>query len=180
MEKYFEDFVRVAPVSDKVIEKYKNKVPDEMIEFWKEYGFGSFSNGYLKSVNPDDFEDILIEGSQRFHDGIVLFTTSMGDLIIWSDNYVRVLNFRYGINDTVMAGFKFFFEDIFDIEFRDEELKWSFYSKAVELYGIPDYDECFGYVPILGIGGSEKVENLEKVKIREYLLIIINFMGPIE
>nr|WP_324250972.1 polymorphic toxin type 15 domain-containing protein [Bacillus sp. AF12] len=32
----------------------------------------------------------------------------------------------------------------------------------------------------LGDSGSEKVENLEKVKLREHILIITEFMGPIE
>jgi len=26
-------------------------------------------------------------------------------------------------------------------------------------------DECFGYVPLLGLGGTEKVENLQKVRL---------------
>lgn len=54
------------------------------------------------------------------------------------------------------------------------------YPKAYSKYGIPNYDECFGYTPLLGLGGSEKVENLKKVKIREHILIITEYMGPVE
>ena len=179
MENIIEDFKKQSEVEDRIIKKYQDKVPKEIIEFWREYGFGTFLGGYLKSVNPENFEETLKLGSQRFHDGIVLFATGMGDLIIWSDNYVKILNFRHGIIDTIMSGFTFFFDDIFDVDFRVEELKWLPYPQAKELLGFPEYDECFGYVPILGIGGGEKVENLEKVKLMEYLQIIIEFMEPI-
>lgn len=174
-----DNFVKELNVDSKILEKYKEKVPKEVVEVWQEYGFGTFLEGYLKVVNPEDFKDILKQGSQRFQNGIVLFATAMGDLIIWSDNYVRILNFRYGINDTIMSGFDFFFDDLEDTDFREEELKWSPYQQAIKMLGTPEFDECFGYVPILGVGGSEKVENLEKVKLTEHLLIIISFMGPI-
>jgi hypothetical protein len=39
----------------------------------------------------------------------------------------------------------------------------------VKKYGKPAYDECFGYFPVLGAGGVEKVENLKKVKLTEYI-----------
>ncbi|MBC1722148.1 T6SS immunity protein Tdi1 domain-containing protein [Listeria seeligeri] len=179
MKNLIKDFKKQSEVEDRIIKKYQDRVPKEISEFWKEYGFGTFFDGYLKSVNPENFEEILRLGSQRFQDGIVLFATGMGDLIIWSDNYVRVLNFRYGIIDTVMSGFTFFFEDVSDIDFRVEELKWSPYPQATELLGAIEYNECFGYLPILGIGGAEKVENLEKVQLIEHLQLIIEFMGPI-
>jgi hypothetical protein len=30
------------------------------------------------------------------------------------------------------------------------------------------------------MGGSEKIENLKKVKLREHILLITEFMGPIQ
>ncbi|WP_458104641.1 DUF1851 domain-containing protein [Bacillus sp. PK3-037] len=44
----------------------------------------------------------------------------------------------------------------------NDELMWEPYPEASRIYGKPDYDECFGYTPLLGLGGSEIVENLEK------------------
>ncbi|SPU10776.1 Domain of uncharacterised function (DUF1851) [Niallia circulans] len=80
----------------------------------------------------------------------------------------------------VSSGFNFFFDDLKDNDFINDELRWEPYPKAYSKYGRPDYDECFGYTPLLGLGGSEKVENLKKVKIREHILIITEFMGPIK
>lgn len=95
----------------------------------------------------------------------------MGDIIVWEKTrYVHV----------VSSGFDFFFEDLKDEAFMNDELMWEPYPEASNKYGIPDYDECFGYTPLLGLGGSEKVENQEKVKLREHILIITELMGPVE
>ncbi|MGX7149995.1 T6SS immunity protein Tdi1 domain-containing protein [Enterococcus ureasiticus] len=67
----------------------------------------------------------------------------------------------------------FFFDYLEDTDFIEENLKWSPYPKATKMLGTPACDECFHYVPILGVSGSEKVTLIE------HLLIIINFRGPI-
>ena len=52
------------------------------------------------------------------------------------------------------------------------------HNKAIEKYGMLEYDECFGYVPLL-LGGKETVNNLKKVKIREHLSIIAEMSGGV-
>jgi hypothetical protein len=54
------------------------------------------------------------------------------------------------------------------------------YQPAVKTYGALDYDECFGYVPLLGVGGAEKIENLQKVKTIVQLLVIDHLLGPLD
>ena len=49
----------------------------------------------------------------------------------------------------------------------------------MQLLGVPAYDECFGYVPLLSLGGSEKPENLQKVKLREHLELMYQMQGSI-
>ncbi|MCG3056382.1 hypothetical protein KZ287_29885, partial [Escherichia coli] len=91
---------------------------------------------------PEEFKEILGESSQRYKDSVVLFATGMGDLVIWSDGYVRLLNYRYGVVKTIMFTFEFFFQNINDLEFRDEDLSWQPYPEALKQYSELDYDEC--------------------------------------
>ncbi|MBC1564301.1 T6SS immunity protein Tdi1 domain-containing protein [Listeria booriae] len=175
-----EGFKLVEKVSEEILGEYRAKLPEEMINFWTKYGFGTFMEGYFKSVNPIEYKDILEDTSERYTDGIVLFTTGMGDLIIWSDGYVRMLNYRYGIVKTIMSKFKFFFQSLESEKFKNDYLMWNPYQEAVKKLGVPAYDECFGYVPILALGGSEKVENLQKVKLKEHILLISALAGTIE
>ncbi|WP_099363747.1 T6SS immunity protein Tdi1 domain-containing protein [Fredinandcohnia onubensis] len=181
LETILSDFIRHKAVNKDVIFKYKDILPKELIETWKKYGLGRLANNFLRIINPDDYLDIIERSYVRHEQAIPIFTTAMGDIIVWEKNkYVNLLNYRKGFVNVVSSGFEFFFDDIQDNEFMDDELMWQPYPEAISKYGDPTYEECFGYTPLLGLGGAEKVENLKKVKLREHILIIAEFMGPIE
>ncbi len=138
-------------------------------------------NGYLKIINPDLFQELLTETYFRSHVAIPIFSTGMGDIIAWEENrYLRMINYRKGKFQGISAGFEFFFSDLSNDSFLNKYLDWNPYQEAVKRYGKPGFDECFGYAPLLGLGGPEKVENLKKVKIIEHIYLITQFMGPVE
>jgi hypothetical protein len=181
MQNPFNFFVLEEKAPSVVINKYSKILPLEVVNIWAEYGFGSILNSYLKIINPDNFREILEDAYVRHHDSIPLFTTSMGDIIVWEKGrYLNLLNFRKGKVNVISAGFDFFFEDINDESFLEQELDWLPYTEAIQKHGKPNFDECFGYVPILGLGGHEKVESLNKVKLIEHIYLITQFMGQLE
>lgn len=63
MEKVFSDFKLSEKVSKATVDKYKDKVGEDVVEIWGKYGFGSAFNGYLKIINPDDMQELLEETS---------------------------------------------------------------------------------------------------------------------
>ena len=52
-------------------------------------------------------------------------------------------------------------------------------KEALNMLGTVSYDECYGYVPLLSLGGAEKPENLRKVKLREHLELMYQVQGEI-
>mgnify|MGYP003552373597 FL=1 len=58
MEKYLIDFKSYKKVPSEMIIKYTKLVPNEIIDLWSNYGFGTFMQGYFKSVNPEEFKEI--------------------------------------------------------------------------------------------------------------------------
>ena len=54
------------------------------------------------------------------------------------------------------------------------------YEEALSRYGTLEYDECFGFVPLLPLGGGEKADNLDKVKILPHIDLITQMVGRIE
>ena len=156
----FQDFKYKTEVPTEVYHKYENKLPKQVLEVWKKYGFGSILNGYLKIVNPDDYQSLVSETYLRNINTTVLFVTGLGNIILWEDagkdeKYIVLVNYRKGKTSVLEAGFDFFFEDLEDVEFKEKKLDWKAYSEAVEKYGEPALDECFGYTPLLGLGGAE-------------------------
>lgn len=177
----FEDYERNNIAEEEVINEYQGLVPDELITVWKEYGFGSLLDGYLKIINPSEYKDIVAMSYFRSNVSTPIFVTAFGDIITWEENkYIRMIKYKNGTFKGIASGFDYFWEDLNTEYFCKKYFELSKYKAAVDKYGMIEYDECFGYVPLLGLGGSEKVENLKKVKIKEHIELITQMLGKIE
>ncbi|MDE7321833.1 MAG: DUF1851 domain-containing protein [Lachnospiraceae bacterium] len=69
---------------------------------------------------------------------------------------------------------------MFSQEYLSDNIKNKQYDTALEKYGSLAYDECFGYVPLLGLGGKERIKNIQKVKIKEHIELITQMVGKME
>ncbi len=169
-----------AKPSDGLIKQYQSYLPRQVVAWWKEHGFGTVLNGYLKIVDPTRYDDILRE-SYTPHQGnpIVIFATGLADLIVWEEGYLIQLDYRHGTTNVLESGFEFFFDDVQDPEMREDDMGAAHYEKALPHRQEPAYDECFGYVPILAAGGPENMLNLRKVKLMEHLALITQLGGGI-
>lgn len=181
----FPDYTIVERPSPALIAHYRYQLPPEVLSVWEQYGFGIFCDGYLKVVNPEDYADLLADTCQLTDSpvlppALVLFATAMGDLLIWEDGYLSIINYRHGLTDIISKGTHFFFSDLAESNMLVEELQWEPYLAARERLGEPAYDECFGYVPLLALGGPETVEQLQTVKLREHIALIAEFTGMLE
>ena len=175
------DFVKHGDVSEETINKYKGVVSDEVIEFWKEYGYGSFYGGFIQSINPDDYIDVMQESiNQRFHKGVPLFVTGMCDLILWDDGFLRGCFYRYGAMGTVCASLAVLYALLKSQKAPKDELYIEPYLEAKEKYGEPEYGYGFGYVPLLPLGGKMSVGNLEKLDIITHIRINATLLGQID
>ena len=168
-----------------LIAQYRDLVPAEVLAVWENFGFGTFCDGYLKVVNPADYADLLADTYQLTSTPtsmppLVLFATAMGDLLVWERDFLVRVDYRHGEAEVVARSFKWFFRDLTDEEYLTERLYWEPYPAARARLGEPAFDECFGYVPLLALGGPETVEHLEKVKLREHIALISQFTGVIE
>lgn len=175
-----EDFEKKYEVNEEIIEKYKDSLPEELIKMWREYGFGTFKNGYFKVISPDDYKEILEKSYFKGDVSVPVFATAFGDLILWDNSeYVSIVKYRYGDFDVIIKGFSYFDETITDNELAEEFYSFDKYENAVKKYGKLEYDECFGYVPLLALGGKESVNSLKKVKIKEHIALITEMVGEI-
>lgn len=176
------DFQFEREVPQEVMQKYKDSIPEQLLYVWKEFGFGSFMNGYLRVINPDEYQELIDDFYFNSHISFPIFTTGMGDIIVWREGrYITFINYRKQDIEGLGATFDYFFDDLLNDEYLDDSFNGlKQYNKAVKKYGVPAYDECFGYVPLLGLGGAEKIANMEKVKLIEHLQVIIHLLGPIE
>lgn len=174
------DFIKFSDVDNTLIQKYQELLPPEIIALWQEYGFGTFHNGYFKVINPDDFKELLEKSYFFGNVSIPVFATAFGDLLIWAKNrFVHIVNYRYSDFDVITEGFEYFDQTILDDKLADEFYTFKKYESAVKKHGILEFDECFGYTPLLALGGKDSVNNLKKVKIREHIALITDLVGGV-
>ena len=117
----------------------------------------------------------------RANISIPIMITGFGDIITWEKNeYLSIVKYKNGTFDIILKRFVHIFNCLQDPYFLEKYFQIDTYNEAVAKYGELNFDECFGYVPLLGLGGSEKVENLKKVKIKEHIELITHLVGRIE
>ena len=174
------EYISVINVARETVEKYHKAIPKKLLELWETKGFGTFMNGYLKTINPDDYEGILNESYFRANNSIPIMVTAFGDIITWEENkFVGIVKYRYGTSEIMISNFDLFFVLLNDSSFVSKFFQANLYEEAVKKYGNLIYDECFGYVPILALGGKETIEQIKKVKIREHIALITELAGGI-
>lgn len=108
------DFKKEKDMPEEVIERYRDLVPKEMIEIWKKYGLGSFLNGYLRVINPDDYKELVEETYFRGKESIPLFTTAFADVITWQENgFIDIVQYRYEDFEIMLKNMGYFLKFIY-------------------------------------------------------------------
>ncbi len=174
------DNANEIPVDHKVIENYHNKVPDEILELW-EKGFGSYMNGFLWIINPDEFNEIVKELYQPVtSEFMTLARTAFGDFLIWENESIVFLNIRHGYAEVVGRKPNIFFNrKATELEYLLQRMKAAYFNEVKDLYGEIGETECYGFIPILAAGGLETLDKLKIVQLKEHLSLISQMKGKI-
>lgn len=167
-------------IKQELLHRYKTILPDELIKIWEDNGLARLMGGYLKVVNPEDYQELLKETYFRGNISIPILVTALGDIVTFEeDQYIGMVKYKNGNFVMLAKNFKRFIQNLGDDYFLEKYFQIPQYIEAVNKLGKLEQDECFGYVPLLGLGGSEKIQNLKKVKIREYIELISQLVGKI-
>lgn len=169
-----------AQVGQALLFKYEAILPDELLHIWKEHSFAALLGGYLRVIDPDDYQELLAETYFRGRVSIPILSTAFGDIITFEEKqYIRIVRYKSGQFGFLTKGFQRFLSNLEDEYFTQKYFELPQYTAAVERLGTLAPDECFGYVPLLGLGGAKKIENLHKVKCREHIELISHLVGKI-
>lgn len=177
MKKVFNDFKLYKKVPKDIIDKYQNMVGNDVVEVWEKYGFGSTFNGYLKIINPDEYQELLEETYVIPFDDIPIFITGMGDIITCdSMGNISILDYRHQRTEILWTDKEIEWDFFFD-KFCEKYWQWDPYFEAVKKYGEPEFNQCFGYEPLLSLGGNESIDNLKKVNFEVHITIMGEVQG---
>lgn len=181
-------------VTEDILKKYKGKLPDQLLEYWKEVGFCCFKEGLVWITNPEDYaEDIYhwLESTDILDEDVwhVIARSAFGELYLWGEkNWQKYdLNISNGQVFQNSAGFNdkkhtsneivrnfFAFSDIDEFDKKDENLK-PLFERAIKKYGPLASNEVLGFEPALILCGSASLKNLKKLDIHVHMSILKEF-----
>lgn len=163
-------YEKYANVSLEVIEKYKTILPDFILAIWERHGLSSHGEGYIWTVNPDDYIGIVQDFFGKKRELIVFARSSFGDMYCVEGGKKYVIQPQIGeaifIGDSdIEYSFKYSL-----IMLDDENLKR--HLKARKKLGPIEHDQMYGYVPMLALGGDGSLKETKIVKTKEYLALV--------
>lgn len=175
----FDGFAQEFPADGALCARYQALLPKELTDVWRQYGFGTLLNGYLKIIPPQRYQDLLRETCVLGDSAIPIFATALADLIVWDrGRYLRIVQYPRGVIRGISAGFGFFWADLAEGA-CDRFFDLSLYQAAAARLGVPKFDECFGQVPLPVLGGSLRAERLRRCSLQTHIELIAQAGGTV-
>jgi hypothetical protein len=183
-------------VPEEVIHQWKGRLPDKLLEYWRDEGWSGYANGLFWTVNPNDYEGLVdewLEGSRleqvdAFH---VIARGGLGLLYLYGEQTgcgVRIDCALHAIfahdlkrkpKEELERRMPWFFSNL---EPKANDLKDAnrapLFARALAALGPLAEDEMYGFAPALAVGGVMTLEHLRKVKVDQHLTILRQLAAP--
>lgn len=169
--------IGVERLDAQVLEHYCPLVPEAIASLWKRFGVAYLDDGLVRLVDPAHAVAKLQGVAPAGEDMVPVFTTVLADVVYWRSGGFVLYDYRHGRVADLGPDADELLSRLHDDVFRDSQLSAGIYRQAVCRYGIPDPDDCFGYVPLLGMGGPEDVGRLDPCQMWTHLGIIVQSCG---
>lgn len=176
----FPRFTPVAPIPRKTIKRYESLAPAGAAEMWRHYGTGIVGDGFVRVLDPAR-ADQMLDGMFSLSDrAVMLFSTALADLVFFVDDVFIVIKFRLGVIEMSPRGVGL---EEFTAWLQDEQLLTSRfdqqpYPEAAARDGIPPLEKCYGFVPLLALGGPPQAANLQLMGMYEHIAVMLQLAEP--
>lgn len=186
---HFQPVIEQQVVPAAIVDRYRGQLPDQLLAYWGEFGWCGYADGLFWTVNPQDYEPALEAwiGSTSFMERDayhVVARSAFGHLLFWGEKTgytVRILA-PYAMAsasepsfspEEFELGVKAFFStqdrSFYDLKDKADE---PLFERAKKALGPLKYDEMYGFVPALALGGPATLDHLQKVKAVEHLVLL--------
>ena len=179
------------------ISDYQGKLPNALLQIWKEVGWASFNSGLFWIVNPSEYSSTISEwlseikdvDTREYH---AIARTAFGKLFLWGEktgqtitinplfSQVTITNHDPDIKTEADLIASIFFSSL-DIDYLDIEdvNDKPLFKRAQKKLGTLSANEMYGFEPALCLGGLPKIENMRKLDTVAHLALLAQF-GEIE
>lgn len=134
----------------------------------------TLADGYIRPLNEIQCNSInqILKGFSIWNGGIPFATTVFGDVLSWEDGYVVLYKMPEEDFSIILAGTKFFFSNISDVEYQKDYFDMPLYKAAIAKFGKVDNDHCYILEPIPKLGGNREEKYLNTGELIPYLALL--------
>jgi len=191
---FLEDFgpaIEKRHVPPSSIERYRGKLPDQLLHYWTEQGWCGYADGLFWTVNPQEYDPVLeawigdtpFMEQDAYH---IIARSAFGDLYFWGEKTGNSVNlFAPGSfciprkSKVATKNINFAMQLFFGMLDRERNDFEGMFGPALKKLGRLQTDEMYGFVPAVALGGESSIENLQKVKAVEHLVLLAQ-LAPLE
>ena len=190
-EKGFGPAIGARLVAPEMIEKFRRKLPDQLLSYWQQYGWCGWGQGLFWLVDPDEYEPALeawigdtpLMEQDAYY---VIGRSAFGELFLWGEKSGPGLSIKssWGMmfprdnTERMAQGGANMLAKVFVVGQRKQNLDQKdhldkpLFDRAVKTLGPLAPDEMYGFEPALAVGGKADLKNLRKVKAVEHLVML--------
>jgi len=180
---------RDVPTSS--VEKFRDKLPGQLLQYWREYGWSGYGNGLFWTVDPDQYAPVVeawldgtpFEERDSYH---AIAVSAFGELFLWGEKTGFSISvqtlwgmiFPADAAAEVADGNSDFLVRAFFMAKEKEQLdqlddaEHPLFGRAVRKLGVLETGQIYGLVPALALGGSCDLEHLEKVDAVTHMIML--------
>ncbi len=194
MDEFFEHFLKqFGPpverrwVPQSSIDRYRGKLPEQLLTYWEEHGWTGYADGLLWTVDPQEYEPVVDAwiGDTKFmeEDTYHLFARgAFGNIYFIGERSGNGLHIV--APDSIMmkpsppplnrdrAILAFFGAQNRGANNLSDVNGERLFTPALSKLGRLKHDEMYGFVPALALGGPATLDHLQKVKAVEHLVLL--------
>ena len=183
--------IQTQAVAPQKIEKFRGRLPDQLLSYWQQYGWSGYGKGLFWFVDPDEYEPALEAwiGDMPFMEQdayYVIARSAFGELFLWGTKSGQSLDVKssWGMifprdnSERVAQGKADQLVESFIVSMDKKRLEQKdaldkpLFDRALKTLGPLAADEMYAFEPALAIGGKAELKNLRKVKTVEHLVML--------
>lgn len=157
---------------------YLAKVPTEVANEWRNFGFGAYGDGLIWTTPPDQPLLDPAEWPGIEDNAVEVLRTAFANLCLWQGGRFVWLNVHTGkiaqLSDVAQILFD---AGLCNRDFRKEVLMEPLFAKLRKRLGDLDVKECYGFAPLPALGGDSSPDQAIKTEIRAYIAMAAQALG---